>query len=76
MFLAASRCLADEVTPEDLALGRVYPPLSRIREVSALIAAEVARIAWDTGLAGRDKPDDILADVQASMYQPVYPHYA
>ncbi len=76
MFLAAAHCLAGEVTGEDLEQGLLYPPLSRIREVSALIAAEVARIAWDSGLATIDRPDDILAFVEASMYQPVYPHYA
>lgn len=76
MFLAAARCLANSVTEQDLALGRVYPPLSSIREVSAIIAAEVARIAWDSGLARADRPADILATIKETMYQPVYPHYA
>ena len=35
MFLAAARSLAALVTPDDLAIGRVYPALTRIREVSA-----------------------------------------
>lgn len=30
----------------DLAVGRVYPPLADIRQVCALIAAQVANIAW------------------------------
>ena len=51
-------------------------PLSRIREVSALIAADVARIAYDSGLAGKEEPGDILTDIREHMYQPVYPHYA
>lgn len=76
MFLVAARRLAAEVTAEDLELGRLYPPLSRIRDVSALIAADVAGIAWDNGLAGRDRPDDILADIRNGMYQSIYPHYA
>jgi malate dehydrogenase (oxaloacetate-decarboxylating)(NADP+) len=76
MFLAAARLLADEVTREDLEEGCLYPPLSKIREVSADIAAEVARIAWDGGLAGCDRPGDIPAHIRAGMYQPVYPHYA
>ena len=61
---------------EDLALGRVYPALSEIREVSALIAAEVAGIAYREGLASREEPDDILADIREHMFKPVYPHYA
>jgi malate dehydrogenase (oxaloacetate-decarboxylating)(NADP+) len=76
MFLAAAKVLADQVTDEDLALGRIYPGLSRIREVSALIAAEVAAIAWRRGLAGREAPADILAEVREQMFQPIYPHYA
>jgi len=76
MFLAAAGVLAGQVTDEDLALGRVYPSLSRIREVSALIAAEVAAIAYRQGLARREAPPDILADVREHMFQPLYPHYA
>ena len=76
MFLAAARVLAGEVSEEDLGLGRVYPSLARIREVSALIAAEVAGIAFRRGLARREQPADIMALVRSSMFQPVYPHYA
>jgi malate dehydrogenase (oxaloacetate-decarboxylating)(NADP+) len=72
MFLAAARTLASLVQPEDLALGRVYPPLSRIREISARIAAAVAGIAHDTGLARAPRPADLLADVGARMFEPVY----
>ncbi len=76
MFLAAARVLASLVSEDDLAAGRVYPCLSRIREVSALIAAEVAAIAYREGLAQRDAPADILADVREHMFEPIYPHYA
>ena len=76
MFYAAALSLADQVTDADLQRGRVYPALSRIREVSALIAQDVAKIAWSTGLAERQQPEDIMADIREHMYQPVYPHYA
>ena len=76
MFLAAARVLAELVSEEDLALGRVYPRLSQIREVSAKIAAEVAGIAYREGLAQREAPGDILADIREQMFQPLYPHYA
>ena len=76
MFLAAARRLAAGVSEEDLAAGRLYPPLAKIREVSADIACEVARIAWQSGLATREEPEDILADIKASMFEAVYPHYA
>jgi len=76
MFLAAAHSLARQVTDSDLERGRVYPSLSRIRKVSALIAQDVAKIAWSEGLADREEPEDIMADIREYMYQPVYPHYA
>lgn len=76
MFLAAAHCLANQVTEADLERGRVYPALSLIRQVSALIAHDVAKMAYDNGFTDRQEPDDILADIHENMYQPVYPHYA
>ena len=76
MFLAAARSLANQVTENDLKLGRVYPPLSKIREVSSLIAKDVALIAYEQGLTDKQQPADVLADIQAQMFHPIYPHYA
>ena len=76
MFLAAAHSLADLVTEHDLERGRVYPALSRIREVSARIALDVARIVYDRGYSLAEEPDDIEAKIRSYMYHPVYPHYA
>jgi len=76
MFLAAAHSLANQVTDSDLERGRVYPPLSRIRKVSALIAYDVARMAYDKGLTDKEEPEDLMAEIHEYMYQPVYPHYA
>jgi malate dehydrogenase (oxaloacetate-decarboxylating)(NADP+) len=76
MFLAAAHRLANQVSAADLERGRIYPPMSRIREVSALIACDVAKMAYDNGLTDKPEPADILADVHSHMYQPVYPHFA
>ena len=43
MFTAAAKSLNDQVTAEDLKIGRIYPSLSRIREVSANIAASCGK---------------------------------
>jgi malate dehydrogenase (oxaloacetate-decarboxylating)(NADP+) len=75
MFMASARTLADMVTAEDLAQGSLYPPLKRIRDVSARIGAAVALVARDAGLAGHAVPDDALAFVREQMYQPVYRDY-
>ncbi len=76
MFMAAARTLAEQVTPEDLAQGSLYPPLVRVREVSAHIACAVARVAFDQGLAGVARPADLMAFVRERMYEPVYRNYA
>jgi malate dehydrogenase (oxaloacetate-decarboxylating)(NADP+) len=76
MFAAAARTLANTVNEDDLAMGRIYPSLSRIREVSKAIAVEVANIAYERGLARAPRPTDMEAAVTAAMYEPVYPQYA
>ncbi|MCA0377354.1 MAG: NAD-dependent malic enzyme [Gemmatimonadetes bacterium] len=72
MFAAAARTLSGMVTADDLAMGRIYPSLSRIREVSRAIAIEVARIAFERGLAQVERPSDVAAAVAETMYEPVY----
>jgi malate dehydrogenase (oxaloacetate-decarboxylating)(NADP+) len=76
MFLAAARTLAAQVSESDLERGRLFPSLARIRQVSAQIAFEVASIAYDRGLAGKERPPSILEDIQDYVFQPIYPHYA
>ena len=75
MFLAAARALPAMVTPADLKRGALFPPLARIREVSAAIAAAVAQVAYDRGLATEPRPADLEAFVKAQMYDPSYPSY-
>ncbi len=76
MFLAAARALAAQVTPEDLAQGSLYPPLTHVREVSAHIAVSVAEVAFAQGHAGIERPADLLAHMRQSMYKPGYDSYA
>jgi malate dehydrogenase (oxaloacetate-decarboxylating)(NADP+) len=76
MFLAAAHSLANQVSDSDIERGRLYPSLSRIREVSALIAHDVAKIAYENKLTDKEEPDELLLDIHQQMYQPVYPHYA
>jgi malate dehydrogenase (oxaloacetate-decarboxylating)(NADP+) len=75
MFLAAARTLAGEVTAEDLEVGRVYPDLARIRDVSARIGAAVAEVAWRRGLARAARPGDPLASLRRRMFDPTYRDY-
>lgn len=76
MFLVAAKILAGEVTDADLAAGRLYPPLDRIRDVSARIAVGVAEVAFTRGLAAAPRPADVPAAIRAAMFEPIYPRYA
>ncbi|APG28889.1 NAD-dependent malic enzyme [Syntrophotalea acetylenivorans] len=75
MFLAAARALAAQVTDADLAQSSVYPPLTKIREVSASIAVAVAELVYERGLARTKRPADLLNYIYTWMYQPAYPDY-
>ncbi|MBA4175951.1 MAG: NAD-dependent malic enzyme [Leptothrix sp. (in: Bacteria)] len=76
MFMASARALARQVTPQDLAQGSLYPPLKNVREVSVQIAAAVAEVAFEQGLAGIERPGDLAAHMRRCMYEPTYPCYA
>ena len=75
MFSVAAKALADAASEADLELGRIYPSLTRIKEVSAAIATAVAEVAYNQGLAGKPKPDDISAYIKSQMYEPEYRRY-
>ena len=72
MFLAAARALAGEVSAEDLAQGLIFPPLKTIRDISAAVAASVAEVAREQGLAGSSLPGDLVAHMKSLMYDPSY----
>jgi malate dehydrogenase (oxaloacetate-decarboxylating)(NADP+) len=76
MFMAAVHALAEQVSAADLAQGSLYPPLSRVRDVSAHIATAVARVAFEQGYATVPRPVDLAAHVRARMYEPRYASYA
>jgi len=76
MFLAAARALARQTSKADLAQGSLFPPLARIRDVSAHIAAAVAGVAYEQRLTSRRRPPNLLARIRAQMYDPRYPRYA
>ena len=72
MFLTAARIVANMVTKDDLARGRVYPSLTRIREVSTKIAVAVGEIAYQEGLTSLPRPADLTAYVTQRMFIPKY----
>ena len=75
MLAAAAETLAREVSKEDLDSGCVFPPLGRIRDISCLIAAAVAEVAYEQDIATIPRPEDLLAFMQEEMFEPVYRRY-
>lgn len=75
MFLVAARVVAGEVMEEDLELGRIFPTLTRIREVSLTVAVAVAEVAYARGLASRPRPDDLRTCIRDLMFEPEYRSY-
>jgi malic enzyme len=75
MFMSAARTLANLVEDSDLEQGSLYPALPRIRDVSAHIAVNVARVAYERGLPTVPAPEDLPAHIRSQMYEPVYRSY-
>lgn len=75
MLYVAAEALANFVTDEDLEVGKVFPPLNQIRDVSRRVAVAVIRQAMEEGqatkLRGKDI-EDLELFVEKKMYDPVY----
>lgn len=71
MLLAAAQACADTVSAEDIEAKTIYPALDRLREVSVAVAAAVAGVAFDQGVAQlQPRPADLLQYVQDKMWYP------
>ena len=75
MFLVAAETLASQVSDDDYKIGRLYPSLGTIRQISLNIAAAVAELAFEEGLARVQRPENIKAFIQSQMFEPHYPSY-
>uniref|UniRef100_A0A8C7CUM2 Malic enzyme n=1 Tax=Oncorhynchus kisutch TaxID=8019 RepID=A0A8C7CUM2_ONCKI len=69
VFLEAAKTLADQLTDEELAEGRLYPPLSNIREVSLQMAVKVVRFVYANNMAFRyPEPKDKDTFVRSTVW--------
>ena len=75
MLYVAAEALANFVTEEELAQGKVFPNLSTIRDVSKKVAIAVIEEAIRTGQASKLSSKDV-ADldgfISKKMYDPIY----
>lgn len=72
MFIEAAQAVADQLTPELLKQGLLYPLQSNILEVEIQTAAQVAKLVFDSGLARVDRPADMVAFIRRHVYKPEY----
>ncbi|KAB0361996.1 hypothetical protein FD754_006152, partial [Muntiacus muntjak] len=73
IFLLTAEQIAQEVSEQHLSQGRLYPPLSTIRDVSLRIAIKVLDFAYKHNLASYyPEPEDKEAFVRSLVYTPDY----
>ena len=72
MFIEAAHALADQLTPEQLKQGLLYPPQQGILETETKVAARVAKVVFDSNLARVARPADYEAFIRKHVYRPEY----
>jgi len=73
VFLTSARTLSSMVTEEDTSKGLVYPPLTKIREVSIQLAIELTKYMFAEKLATvSPEPEDKNTFVRSQLYSPEF----
>jgi malate dehydrogenase (oxaloacetate-decarboxylating)(NADP+) len=73
MFIEAAYAVADQVKPELLKQGLLYPLQADILETEIETAARVAKLVFDSGLARVERPGDMVSFIRRHVYRPEYP---
>jgi malate dehydrogenase (oxaloacetate-decarboxylating)(NADP+) len=73
MFIEAAQAVADQVPSDLLKQGLLFPLQSNILESEIQTAARVAKLVFDSGLAGVERPADMVAFIRQHVYKPEYP---
>jgi malate dehydrogenase (oxaloacetate-decarboxylating)(NADP+) len=70
------KSLSKQVSKEDLDLGRIYPPLKSIREVSIQIACDIMKWYYKNNNATLyPKPSDFDEYLRKQLYDTTYSSY-
>lgn len=73
MLAAAANALADLVLEDDLAAGKLYPPLADLRIISRAIARAVALAACESGVATKMQPEEVDSALDHEIWNLDYP---
>lgn len=76
MFIEAASAVADQVSPELLKQGLLYPRQGNILETEIKTASRVAKLVFDSGLARVERPQDYEAFIRQHVYKPEYKSFA
>ncbi|XP_043921928.1 NADP-dependent malic enzyme isoform X2 [Protopterus annectens] len=77
IFLLTAEAIAEQVTDEHLAEGRLYPPLSSIRDISVKLAVKIAAYAYEKNIASvLPEPEDKVSFIHSHVYSTDYEHFA
>ncbi|HSQ69795.1 MAG TPA: oxaloacetate-decarboxylating malate dehydrogenase, partial [Steroidobacteraceae bacterium] len=74
MLTAAAFTLAGMVNDAELSSGMLFPAVSRLREVSAAVAAAVVSAAGGAAVTA-SPPAELVARVRGAMWEPRYEEY-
>lgn len=72
MVLEAAYALAEHIEEKHLDEGRIYPPVSELREVAVHVAVRVMIQAEREGVGTLPSTGDLAAWVRARMFEPRY----
>jgi malate dehydrogenase (oxaloacetate-decarboxylating)(NADP+) len=72
MFIAAAAAVAEQVTPEELDAGLIYPPQSTILATELHTAERVAEVIFARGLAQVPEPADLREFIRSHTYKAEY----
>lgn len=72
MFTEAARAISDQVTPDQINQGLLFPLQSNILEIEINTAIRVAKVIFDHNLARVPQPPDLEAFIRSYVYKPEY----
>ncbi|CAF1076434.1 unnamed protein product [Brachionus calyciflorus] len=76
VFLIAAKSLSDQVTDENIAEGRIYPPMKKIHDVSVKIATEISKYYYKADVATLyPVPEDLESYIRDQLYDTTYQSY-
>ena len=73
IFIEAAQATANQVTPEQLNKGMLFPPQNDILKTSVATAVKCAEKIFNLNLARVERPTSVEAMVVSLLYKPEYP---